>query len=234
MPDDSTVSCIIPVHNGAAFIGEALESIFAQKGPVLEVVVVDDGSTDASARIAASFAGVRVVSRSQGGVAAARNDGLRSAYGDYVAFLDADDLWLPGKLDAQLAALAVEPAPAYCVTMARHVVTDADGTVPPGDPGDVKLGRLMQCLLARRADFDRVGPLDTGTSTRADQDWFLRADQTGLKQVVVPEVFTIRRIHGDNHSIRSSAQVLDDFLTIAKRNLDRKRDKGLVGGSWTP
>jgi hypothetical protein len=109
--------------------------------------------------------------------------------------------------------------------MVRHVRTGADGALPAGAVGETNLGRVMPCLLASRAAFDRVGPFNTGTVTRADQDWFLRADALELRPVVVPGVYTIRRIHGNNHSLRNSNRVLDDFLTLAKRNLDRKRQQ---------
>jgi glycosyltransferase involved in cell wall biosynthesis len=224
----AVVSCIVPVHNGAAFIGEAIESILAQTGPDLDVIVVDDGSTDNSAEIAEGFAGVRVHRRPQGGVASARNDGLALARGDYIAFLDADDLWLPGKLAAQMTLLEASPRADYCLTLVRHVITAAgglaEGIVLPGR-GEPTLGRLTQCLLARRRAFGIVGGFDTGTTTRADQDWFTRAESR-LASVLVNEVFTIRRIHGDNHSLRNAQQVRDDFLRIAKRNLDRKRRSG--------
>lgn len=226
MSDGPTVSCIVPVRNDAAFIAAALESVFAQRGPGLDVIVVSDGSTDGSARIAQGFDGVRVLRQARAGVAAARNKGLRHTRGEYIAFLDADDLWLPGKLAAQLEALKRAPDAAYCITMVRHVATDPDGALPHGEAGEVKVGRLMQCLLARRGAFENVGEFNTETLTRADQDWFLRADALALKSVVLPEVFTIRRIHGNNHSLRNATQVRDDLLTIAKRNLDRKRQQG--------
>lgn len=222
------ISCIVPVHNGAAFISQALGSILAQQGARLEIIVVDDGSSDGSGDLASTFDGVIVHRQPQGGVAAARNAGLALATGDFVAFLDADDLWLPGKLSAQLAALGDAD---YAITKVRHVKTNPDGRLPPdmgAGTGEEKLGQLMQCLLARRSAFDRVGPLDTRTTTRADQDWFLRATEAGLRHVVVDEVLTIRRIHGGNHSLLHNRSVHDDFLAIAKRALERKRQAGLA------
>ncbi len=225
------VSCIVPVHNGASFIAEAIESIRSQAGATLDIIVVDDGSTDGSAQIAAGFDGVRVHRQAQAGVAAARNTGLSLAVGDYVAFLDADDLWLPGKLTAQLAALEANPDAGYCLSLVRHVTTGpdgkTDGRVPAGEEEAPVVGKLMQCLLSHRETFATVGQFDTGTKTRADQDWFLRAEEKGIKCVMVDEVLTIRRIHGGNHSLRNADHVLDDFLSIAKRNLDRKRQNGV-------
>ncbi|MES2449852.1 MAG: glycosyltransferase family A protein [Pseudomonadota bacterium] len=220
------VSCIIPVHDGAAFLAQALASILHQRGAELDVIVVDDGSSDASADIAAGFDGVRVYRQAQAGVAAARNAGVALARGDFIAFLDADDLWLPGKISAQLAALDADPAADYSLTLVRHVAMDGEKAGPLDDGS--RLGRLMQCLLVRRAAFDRVGPFDTGTLTRADQDWFLRADALGLRPAIIEKVLVLRRIHGSNHSLANAGQVIDDFLIIAKRNLDRRRNEGAL------
>ena len=96
-----------------------------------------------------------------------------------------------------------------------------------------RLGRLMQCLLARRRAFDLVGPFDGGTRTRGDQDWFLRAADAGLVEVVVPEVLVLRRIHGANRSLEIDSRVADDLLTIVKRTMDRRRRVGVeTGTAW--
>ncbi len=232
------VSCILPVFNGERFLARALDSIFAQDGARLEVIVVDDGSTDRSAEIAAGFAGVRLIRQPNGGVARARNEGVAHAEGGFIAFLDADDLWLAGKLAKQLACFEAEPGLDLCLTLVRHVrLDDAAPDVTIGADTAPKLGRLMQCLLARRDAFARVGPLDPGTRTRADRDWFLRAQELGLVEAVVPEVLVHRQIHGGNRSIVEGDAVTDDLLTIAKRALDRRRRAGLplaLAERWTP
>jgi len=232
------VSCIVPVFNGERFLARALDSIFAQQGAHLDVIVVDDGSTDRSAEIAATYPAARLVRRPNGGVARARNEGVAHAEGAFVAFLDADDLWLAGKLAKQLARFEAEPALDLCLTLVRHVRLEdaAPGTMPDADD-EPKLGRLMQCLLARRSAFERVGPLDPGTRTRGDRDWFLRARELGLAEAVVPEVLVHRQIHGANRSITEGDAVTDDLLTIAKRALDRRRRANLplsVAEHWTP
>lgn len=230
MQQPPLVSCIIPVHNGARFIAQAIESVRAQQDCALDMIVVDDGSTDASADIAAGYNGTRIIRQARGGVAAARNAGLAAARGTHIAFLDADDLWLPGKLSAQLAALNASPEADYCLTLVRHVTTGPDGNLPEDEhAGEVKLGQLMQCLLAPRATFETVGGLSTETATRADQEWFLRASGLGINRVVVDQILTIRRIHGGNHSLTQADRVLDDFLLIARRNLERKRLQSISG-----
>ena len=95
MSADETVSVVIPCYNAAPWLRETIESVLAQTHPVLEVIVVDDGSTDQSAEIAESFGPcVRVVRQSNQGESIARNNGIDLARGDWIAFIDADDIWL--------------------------------------------------------------------------------------------------------------------------------------------
>jgi glycosyltransferase involved in cell wall biosynthesis len=102
-----TVSVIIPCYNGARFLRETLGSVLAQTHPVCEVIVVDDGSTDDSAAVAESFGPpVRVIRQANQGESVARNRGLDEAQGEWIAFLDADDVWLPEKTERQLRTIA--------------------------------------------------------------------------------------------------------------------------------
>ena len=112
-----SISVVIPCYNAAAFLRATIESILGQTQPVLEVIVVDDGSADDSANIAESFGPpVRVIRQPNQGESAARNRGIEAAGGDWVAFLDADDLWLPTKVELQAEAIRSAPADGVCVT----------------------------------------------------------------------------------------------------------------------
>ena len=110
------VSVIIPVHNGGRYLRAALESVFAQTYRPFEVIVVDDGSTDDSGVIAQSFHDVRYIHQANQGVAAARNNGIEAARGEFFAFLDQDDLWTPEKLKLQIAYLLSHPDLGYTLT----------------------------------------------------------------------------------------------------------------------
>jgi glycosyltransferase involved in cell wall biosynthesis len=116
MQSESTISAVIPCYNAANFLRETVDSILRQTQPVLEVIVVDDGSTDDSANIAESYGPpVSVICQENRGESAARNFGIDEARGEWVALLDADDLWLPHKLERQLAALGHAPDNVVCV-----------------------------------------------------------------------------------------------------------------------
>jgi glycosyltransferase involved in cell wall biosynthesis len=109
MVANPAVSVVVPAHQAASTLRTALESLLAQRPEPAEVIVVDDGSTDATAEIARGFSGVRVISQANAGPSAARNAGIAEASGPWVAFCDADDAWLPGKLAAQLQVAQSRP-----------------------------------------------------------------------------------------------------------------------------
>lgn len=118
----SLVSVVLPAHNCAAFVGQAVESLWAQRDPDLEVIVVDDGSTDSTLEVLRSYADrIVLVSQPNGGVSSARNRGLATATGDWVAFLDADDVWAPSKLALQRAATIDHPGVALVFSSFRLV-----------------------------------------------------------------------------------------------------------------
>lgn len=117
----STISVIIPAYNRAVLIGQTLDSILAQTRPVSEVLVVDDGSTDDTREVVYRYENktsgmIRLIKQANAGPSVARNHGLSLCTGDYVAFLDADDLWLPTKIEKQLALLQSDPTAVGCYT----------------------------------------------------------------------------------------------------------------------
>src|SRR5689334_19825269 len=109
-----SVSVLIPVYNGAQFIREAVDSVLAQRDVTVEVIVIDDGSTDETSRILESYGdSIRVLRQKNGGHVNARNNGAKLAHGEWLAFLDADDMWQPEKLARQLAIATPEIGMVY-------------------------------------------------------------------------------------------------------------------------
>jgi glycosyltransferase involved in cell wall biosynthesis len=218
----SLVSVVIPVHNGAGTVARALESALAQRHPAVEVVVADDGSTDDTRVVAGRYGDrVRVVTQPNRGAAAARNLGICEARGEFLAFLDADDLWEPGALELQAAAMSASPTPDVVLGHVRLAVRPeaAGGFVPAGPP---YVSYSIDGALFRRSVFDRVGTFDPALRFGEDVDWFLRAREAGIPMSVLPETTLVYRRHGGNMTAgKDPSQV--DFIKAVKRSLDRRR-----------
>ena len=211
------VSVVIPVFNGAPYIAEAIASVQAQTRGAAEIVVVDDGSTDGGGEIAQGLADVRVARQSQAGQAAARNHGARLARGEWLAFLDADDLWAPRKLELQLAALARDPELAMVF---GHAVQFRDGRAPASEAA--LPAHLPGAMLLRRSMFARIGGYRGEWKVGEVVEWYARALDLGLKSVCLPEVVLYRRIHGDNLGVRESGARHHSARAL-KHVLDRRR-----------
>lgn len=230
MSDRNLIACIVPVFNGERYLADALDSIFAQTHRPLEVIVVDDGSTDGSARIAGAYgARLQLLSQGNAGPAAARNRGLDAAMGDFMAFLDADDLWHPDKLAQQVERFRQRPELDYCIT---HIETFWTPELEHlrqayADPRSDKTlaGYLLQSLMCRRGTFDKVGRFDPKLHTGEDTDWFLRAADTGAVMEVLDEVLVRRRFHPDNMTRRAGDMVQDNLMRVLKSSVDRRKDK---------
>jgi glycosyltransferase involved in cell wall biosynthesis len=182
-----TVSAVIPVHNGQAYVAEAIDSVLSQSHPVLECLVIDDGSTDGTREAVAGFGqAVTYVPQAQAGVSTARNRGTQLARGELVAFLDHDDVWLPDKLSLQIEA---QQRSRPTMVLCGVEMVDAAGT-PLGDSkrlgarSDLVSGMLLfdgtetvSCSstgLIRREELLAMGGFDPGLGMSADWDLLLR------------------------------------------------------------
>jgi len=222
------ISCIVPVFNGERYLAEALNSITAQTYQPVEIIVADDGSSDNSADVARAYrAPVTYLRQPNSGPAAARNLGLTVAKGDFIAFLDADDLWHHEKLERQMARFRARPELEYCVTHVQNFRTPKDGATANGLEnyyvGRPLPGYVTQGLLVRRSFFDRIGPFNTALTHGDDTDWYLRAKESGAEMELLPDALVYRRIHDANLSQVQAAQSREEYLHILKGALDRRR-----------
>ncbi|HEY1238375.1 MAG TPA: glycosyltransferase family A protein [Solirubrobacterales bacterium] len=225
------VSVILPAFNGERYLEKTLRSAVGQSLPPLEVIVVDDGSSDSSGEIAESFGDpVRCLRQANAGVAAARNRGLSEARGEFIAFLDHDDLWPTDKLELQVSALRSNPD-VDIVTGRMRVL----GGAVPGRPWSVEEGREapagahLPAALIRRSAFDRIGVLDESVGGAADDlEWIMRARDRGVRTLEVDAVTLIYRWHGENASTDIDAAA-GGQLAALKLSLDRRRaEDGLM------
>lgn len=220
------ITAAIPVRDGEAYLAEAIESVLAQSRPCDQLIVVDNGSTDRSAEIAAGFGpAVEVVSEPQPGIGAARNAARRATRGDYLAFLDADDLWEPEKTALQLAAFETDPRLQLVFGHVRQFVSpdltaqEAEGLQVPAEP---QPGQYIGAMLARREAIEAVGPWPEDVRVSDGLTFLLRARELGLEQAMQAETVTLRRVHGANHSIHNRNE-RSEFARHLKRSLDRRR-----------
>jgi glycosyltransferase involved in cell wall biosynthesis len=219
---DAVVTAAIPVRNGEAYLAEAIESVLAQSRPCEQVVVVDNGSTDRSAEIAGGYSpAVEVVFEPRAGIGAARNAAMRAARGSHVAFLDADDLWDPAKTALQLAAFDADPALQLVFGHVRQFASPelaAEGLRIPAGP---QPGLHLGAMLAARSAIEAVGPWPD-VQISDGLNFMLRARELGLKQTMLPQTVMLRRVHGENHSIRNRGERAE-FARLLKQSLDRRR-----------
>lgn len=210
------VSVIVPVYNGERYLEAALRSVLDQEYRPLELIVVDDGSEDRSAQIATRFPEVRLIAQPNAGPAAARNRGLEAACGELVSFIDADDLWTPGRLAWQLDLLGQRPDLELVGGTIRFFADDGS---PPSEP--VRSFVFGSCLY-RSQVFTRVGPLDESLRLSEDVDWFNRAKEAGVALHLDDRVALEYRRHAGN--VTADKLAVQRSLALAlKRSLDRRR-----------
>jgi glycosyltransferase involved in cell wall biosynthesis len=211
---------IVPAYEAGRTIADALASLLAQDPPPAEIVVVDDGSQDATAALAAATGPpVRVVRQANAGPAAATDRALTELSTPLVAGLDADDLWLPGKAARQLAALAADPS--LDMVFCRARVFD-HGTDPLAS-ADVQDGWSRSTMLARRSAVDAIGAVaqHAGDRTVGDMvDWLDRGRLLGLRYAMLPDVLAgRRRIAGSLSDHTETAS----YLPLVRAALARRR-----------
>lgn len=232
MPLSSDVSVVIPVHNGTAFIAAAVDSVLAQNESsvtVAQVIVVDNNSTDGTGdllrELIASRWGDRVtaVSETRPYAANARNSGARLATSVWLAFLDADDLWLPGKLARQMEAAAQHPEASLFFTLGEEFYSEEMGSEEQSRLACRAQPYPMMTptsLVLLRDVFEQVGGFPD-VSSGEFVAWFGWARELGLEEFVVPEVLTRRRIHATNTTRGKAAMA--GYPLAAKWLLDRRR-----------
>lgn len=214
------------MRNGEAYLAEAIESVLGQSRRCEQVIVVDNGSTDRSAEIARGYAPeVEVVFEAREGIGAARNAAMRAARGSHVAFLDADDLWDPAKTTLQLPAFEADPELQLAFGHVRQFVSPdlaAEEAAALRVPADPQPGVYIGAMLAARAAIEAIGPWPEDVQVSDGLIFVLRARELGLKQAMLPQTVTLRRVHGDNHSIRNRGERAE-FARLLKQSLDRRR-----------
>ncbi|HVF47851.1 MAG TPA: glycosyltransferase [Pyrinomonadaceae bacterium] len=220
-----SVSVIIPNYNYAHYLREAIEGVLNQTYPDIEIIVVDDGSTDGSSEILKSYGDrILLILQNNQGVSAARNNGVMSSHGQYVAFLDADDSWLPKKIEREVEQFSLNPKLGLVHVGVREVDAVGNHIRDRLDGGHGQIADQLLMLategilgggsgfMVPRSVFDEIGGFDTALSTSADWDLFYRISSR-YPIGFVPEVLINYRVHGAN--MHGNIEVMERDMTLA-------------------
>jgi len=231
-----SVSAVIPAYNAEAFITRAIDSVLRQTQRNVEIIVVDDGSTDSTIALVQGYGErVRLISQRNGGPARARNTGVGNSSGEYLAFLDADDWWDPIKIEQQISSLQTNPSVIASYTSLRLRYADGHtGIAPACDPDKLwsalricNPGIPPSCLMVTRKAFDEVGGFNVDQKGCEDWELWFRLRQIGLF-VLVPAPLTNYVVSTTGVSANAD-QMFHDFSKM----LDRVLLNGLTGISRT-
>lgn len=228
-----TVSVVIPVFNGASFLAGAVAVIRAQTHRAAQIIVVDDGSTDDTAQVAQSLGpDIEFVSQENRGPAAARNRGLQLARGEFIGFLDVDDLWPAEKLAVKLEAFACLPNTDIVVGQTQLLEEPgAEKTLRPvAAEGSQALPHffLIGAALFRRTVFTRIGDFDAGKRYSEDLDWFIRAREGRVQIHLQPRLGLIKRCHARNMTRGKSIADLGLAAVIHASLARRRKSDGVA------
>lgn len=218
--DRSVISVVIPVFNGARFLARAIDSALGQDGVSVEVIVVDDGSTDATAQVAAGY-GERITCLSQPnrGPSAARNFGIARARGDFLAFLDSDDAWPPRNLFTLLAAMAAGVDIILGQIQEQRFEAEQQAWVTSRAP---TFSPSLCAMLVRREAVARVGPLDETIRIGEDKDWFYRAKEAGQRIVYLAEHIALYHRRHETNMTRDMGRPETYVLSLLRKSLQRR------------
>jgi len=229
------ISVLIGVYNAERYLAEAIDSVLAQGYRPLELIVVDDGSDDGSGDVARRYGdALTYVRQERAGNGAARNHAVRLARGELYAFLDADDRFLPDKLERQYAALAADPSLDMVFGHVREFVSpeltpEEQAGIRPPAPGALPWP-APNLMLIRRPSFERVGPFSEELRVGVTVDWYARATEAGLRSAMLPDVVLERRLHLANNGLRER-ESRQQYLQVVKAALDRRRAPSGAGAA---
>lgn len=227
---DPLVSVIIPAHNSEPHLRATIDSVLSQPHRPLELIVVDDGSTDRTPDTVAGYgSAVTLIRQPKRGHPAARNTGVRAARGEFLGFVDHDDLWAPDRLALQLECFDKDPRLDLVFGHIQNFFSPeltADERARLRVPLEPLPGLLQGAMLARRTSFHRVGLFAEDRAIGDFLDWYGRATIAGLRTRMLAATLLLRRIHRSNHQRLHRGEIEAGYLKAVKELLDRRRAAG--------
>ncbi|HEY9704612.1 MAG TPA: glycosyltransferase family A protein [Allocoleopsis sp.] len=217
------VSVIIPVYNGAKFLKDAIANVKSQNYHPLEIIIVDDGSTDETAIIAQSF-GEQIIYIYQENkkAASARNKGLKIAKGELMAFLDVDDLWSENKLNQQVKYLETNTDIEVVTGLLQRVVIDENKQILE-EFDEKSLTVSCSTALYRKYVFEKVGYFDEVLKQNEDTDLFMRLRENNIKIGIIEEILLYYRRHKTNTTLNQDEN-MRFMLKSLQKSIQRRRN----------
>lgn len=217
---------IIPVYNAEKYVAQAIESVLGQTFNQIEIIAVNDGSTDNSAEVLSTYSNrIQIISSTNKGIGAARNLGVSKSQGRFLAFLDADDYWDLRKLEVQMEMFEQNPGLdiVYCSFM-EFLSPDLSAEMMANRmlKASAMSGAVAGTSLVKKSSFDKVGLFSEQWKTGEYIDWYARAKEQNLMMKHIDHCLYHRRSHSDNHTVRES-ESKRDYLHVLKASLDRRR-----------
>ena len=224
--DHPTVSIIIPVYNRENYIRECLTSVLADDYPQKEIIVIDDGSTDNTSEILDEYSGIKIIKQENRGVSIARNEGIKASTGEFITYLDSDDIWLPGRIEPSLGYFRSNPGIDY--VLGQQILFLEDEIQCPKHIEREALEKPTDatnngCLILRKSCYQKIGLFNTKYKKGEDTEWFFRAEYHGLKMARLPQAFFRRRIHQTNLSMELPEKNLENLFQILRESVQRNK-----------
>jgi glycosyltransferase involved in cell wall biosynthesis len=219
------VSVIMVVKNGERYVKEALASIYNQKYPLFEVIIVDGKSEDNTLSIVNEFEPDKIIIQTGKGISDAYNQGIQAAKAEFVSFLSSDDIWVPEKLDNQIKYMLNHKDVMYTNSLIEYFL-EPGSDIPAGFRKNL-LGRphpakIMENFVAKKEVFDKVGFFNLDLSTAEDVDWFSRAQDMNIVNHTLKKVLLKKRIHGKNISLEVDKNN-KNLMLVLRKAVQRKR-----------
>lgn len=223
--ENPLVSVIMIVQNGESYIRQALESMFAQDYHPTEIIIVHGNSHDRTLEILWEYDNLRIIQQTGTGVSQAYNIGIRSAAGDFVAFLSCDDKWMPEKLSVQVSYMLQNPEVMFTNAHIQYFLEDKN-QIPEGFRKEWLDGplpaRIMETLVARKEVFETVGYINENLHSADDVDWYSRASDKKITSYMLPQILLHKRIHSTNTSLQIEKNNFN-LLAALRESVKRKK-----------
>lgn len=220
------VSCIVPTLNSGKYLGETLESVKNQTYSPIEIIVVDGGSKDNTLKIAKKYTS-KIIKQKGKGPADARNEGIKNAKGDFIAFIDSDDLWEKNKIEKQVNYFKNNSNMDICLTNVKMFFEkelENEKKYFKNHPRMKSIpGYATITLLAKKDVFDKIGFFDEDLKFTDAVEW-LRKARKKLNMKIIREVLVFHRLHKENITRKNRKKSEEEFIKLVKRNIDEKNE----------